>query len=58
MESIYFRKHVKTTEEARNALVELYASILVFLARARKYFAQSRISKQTILLTTHGPPPH
>ena len=51
MESIYFRKHVKTIEEAKNALVDLYTSILLFLAKAQKYFSQNSISKQAIFLT-------
>ena len=51
MESIYFRKPVKTTEEAKTALVDLYTSILLFLAKARKYLSQSSMSKQVILLT-------
>ena len=51
MESIYFRKHVKTTEEAKNALVDLYTSILSFLAKARKYLSRSSMSKQVIFLT-------
>ena len=54
MESIYFRKHVKTIEEAKNALVDLYTSILLFLAKAQKYFSQNSISKQAIFLTETG----
>ena len=50
MESIYFRKAVKTTEEARNALVDLYASILLFLAKTRKNLAKNFISKQMLLV--------
>lgn len=51
MESIYFRGHFKTTEEAKNALVDLYASILLFLAKAQRYLSQNSISTQAILPT-------
>lgn len=40
---------MRTTEQAKNAMVDLYASILSFLAKTRRYFAKNSLSKQCIL---------
>ena len=37
-------------EEAKNALLDLYASIILFLAKTRKYLARNSISKQVLFL--------
>ena len=50
MESIYFRKNIRINEEAKKAVVDLYASTFFFLVKARKFFAESPMSKQVILL--------
>lgn len=52
METLYLRSDLQVTDYLRNGLVELYASILTFLAKGLKYFNQNttvRIAKSIVV---------
>src|SRR4051812_11096092 len=41
VEDIYFRGSSKATDQLLRSLLKLYAHILIFMAKARRYFAQN-----------------
>lgn len=44
-EDLYLRSTSLATDELKRALVQLYAAIMIYLSKARRYFDQNSASK-------------